>query len=140
MTNGNVLWLTARFALICLIVVIALWSTLCIGSPVNCAAIFTSGKSSRTVHDRLSEHLRFANNPIAPSYNEEAMAVHYRQKHLGETANLKFELIKTESNTVLRKIYEAFYICKEKPIINDKSEVKILHRFLVQGDVVSHTH
>ena len=50
---------------------------------------FTLGKSSRTVHDRLSEHLRFANNPIAPSYNEEAMAVHYGQKHLGETANLK---------------------------------------------------
>ena len=61
------------------------------------------------------------------------MAVHYRQKHLGETANLKFELIKTESNTVLRKIYEAFYISKEKPIINDKSEVKILHRSLVHS-------
>ena len=100
-----------------------------------CSDIYI-GESSRTVHDRLSEHLRFANNPIAPSYNEEAMAVHYRHKHLGETANLKFELIKTESNTVLRKIYEAFYICKEKPIINDKSEVKILHRFLVQGDVI----
>ena len=67
------------------------------------------------MYDRLSEHLRFANNPIAPSYNEKAMAVHYyRQKHLGETANLKFE----------------------KPIINDKSEIKILHRFLVQGDVI----
>ena len=117
---------------------IALWSTLCIGSPVNCAAIFTLGKAAELymIDDRLSEHLRFANNPIAPSYNEEAMAVHYRQKHLGETANLKFELIKTESNTVLRKINEAFYICKEKPIINDKSEVKILHRFLVQGDVI----
>ena len=82
------------------------------------------GESSRTVHDRLSEHLRFDNNPIAPSYNEEAMAVHYRQKHLGETANLKFELIKTDSNKVLRKIYEAFYICKEKPIINDKSKLR----------------
>ena len=92
------------------------------------------GESSRTVHDRLSEHLRFANNPIAPSYNEEAMAVHYR--HLGKTPNLKFELIKTESNTVLRKIYEAFYICKEKPIFNNQSEVKRLHRFLVQGDVI----
>ena len=69
-------------------------------------------------------------------YNEEAMAVHYRQKHLGETAKLKFQLIKTESHTVLRKIYEAFYICKEKPIINDKSAVKILHRFSVQGDVI----
>ena len=101
---------------------------------MHCAAIFTLGKAAElySVHDRLSEHLRFANNPIAPSYNEEAMAVHYRQKHLGETANLKFELIKTESNTVLRKIY----ICKEKPIINDKSEIKILHRFLVQGDVI----
>ena len=94
MTNGNVLWLTARFALICLIVVIALWSTLCIGSPVKLCSDIYIGESSRTVHDRLSEHLRFANNPIAPSYNEEAMAVHYRQKHLGETANLKFELIK----------------------------------------------
>ena len=139
MTNGNVLWLTVRFSLICLIVVIALWSTLCSVYRITCqlcSDIFI-GESSRIVHDRLSEHLRFANNPIAPSYNEEAMAVHYyRQKHLGETANLKFELIKTESNSVLRKIYEAFYICKEKPIINDKSEVKILHRLLVQGDVI----
>ena len=59
------------------------------------------------------------------------MAVRYRHKHLGETANLKFELIKTESNTVLRKIYEAFYICKEKPIINYK-----YYMFLVQGDVI----
>ena len=38
--------------------------------------------------------------------------------------------------TVLRKIHEAFHICKEKPIINDKSKVKIIHRFLVQGDVI----
>ena len=73
-----------------------------------------AGDVLQYLHDRLSEHLRFANNPIAPSYNEEGMAVYYRQKHLGETANLKFELIKTESNTVLRKIYEAFYICKDE--------------------------
>ena len=77
--------------------------------------------------------MRFANNPIAPSYNEEAMVVHYRQKNLGETAYLKFDLIKTESNTVLRKIYEAFYICKEKPIINDKSDVKLLRYYIAIG-------
>ena len=35
----------------------------------------------QNLHDRLSEHLSLANNPIAPSYNDEAMAVHYRQKH-----------------------------------------------------------
>ena len=93
-----------------------------------CSDIYI-GESSRTVHDRLSEHWRFANNPIAPSYNEEAMAVqctmYIIDKNIwGETANLKFELIKQK---VIRKIYEAFYICKEKPIIKDKSEVKILH-------------
>ena len=43
-------------------------------------------------------YMRFANNPIAPSYKEEAMAVHYRQKHLGGTAKLKFELIKKYSS------------------------------------------
>ena len=52
---------------------------------------------------------------------------------------LKFKLIKTESNTILKKIYEAFYICIEKPIINDKS-VNILHRFLVQGEWRWHIH
>ena len=66
---------------------------------------------------------------ISKSYNEEDMAVRYRQQIWGETAELKFELIKTESNTVVRKTYEAFYICEGKPIIENKSEVKILHRF-----------
>ena len=59
----------------------------------RCSDIYI-GESSRNIHDRLSEHLRFANNPIAPSYIEEAMAVHYRQKHLGKTLNLKFEFDK----------------------------------------------
>ena len=56
--------------------------------PVNCAAIFTLDEAAELC---MIEHLRFANNPIAPSYNEEAMAVNYRQKHLGEKAKLKFE-------------------------------------------------
>ena len=34
---------------------------------VNCAAIFTLWKAAEL-------YMRFANNPIAPSYNEEAMA------------------------------------------------------------------
>ena len=67
-------------------VVIALWSTLCNVYRITsqlCIDIYI-GESSRTVHDRLSEHLKFANNIIALSYNEEAVGVHYRQKHLGE--------------------------------------------------------
>ena len=75
------------------------------------------GESCRTVHDRLSEHLRFANNPSAPSYLEEAMAVHYRGRHEGEGPDLKFEVIRTESNTILRKIFEAYFIYNQKPEI-----------------------
>ena len=64
------------------------------------------------------------------------MAVHYRGKHEGEGPNLKFEIIRSENNTILRKIFEAYYIYNQKPEINDKSEVKLLHRFLVNGDVI----
>ena len=95
------------------------------------------GESCRSMNERLSEHLRYASNPTAPSYKEEAFAVHYSQRHLGVDPRLNFELLRTESNTVLRKIYEAYYIYNQKPEINDKSEVKLLLRFLVTGDVVS---
>ena len=44
--------------------------------------------------------------------------------------------IRTESNTILRKIFEAYFIYNQKPEINDKSEIKILQRFLVNGDVI----
>ena len=37
---------------------------------------------------------------------------------------------------LLRKIYEAYFIYNQKPEINDKSEIKLLQRFLVNGDVI----
>ena len=93
------------------------------------------GESSRSIHDRLSEHLRFATSPLTPSYKDEAMAIHYQDKHSEVKPELKFELLRTETNTVLRKIYEAYYIYNQTPEINDKSEVKLLLRFLVTGDI-----
>ena len=100
----------------------------------NCSEVYI-GESCRTVNERLSEHIRYASNPSAPSYQNEALAVHYRERHLGEEVDLKFELLRTESETVLRKIYEAYYIYCFKPQLNDKSECKILERFLVTGDI-----
>ena len=68
------------------------------------------GETYRIGHGRFGEHLRYANNPDTPSYESEAMAVHYRTKHPGQIADLKFGIIRTEKNTLLRKIYEAYYI------------------------------
>ena len=93
------------------------------------------GETLRESNGRLSEHIRCANNPTAPSYRNEALAVHYREKHPGMEADLKFEILRTEPNTLLRKIYEAFYIFMHKPEMNDKSECKLLERFLVEGDI-----
>ena len=64
------------------------------------------------------------------------MAVHYRRRHEGEGPDLKFEVIRKESNTILRKIFEAYFIYNQNSEINDKSEIKLLQRFLVNGDVI----
>ena len=90
------------------------------------------GESCRSLHSRLIEHLRYATNPETPSNRDEAMAVHQRQYHTGMTPDLSFELLVTESNTILRKIYEAYYIMNCKPDINDKEECKQLQKFLVR--------
>ena len=82
------------------------------------------GESSRSLHDRLGEHLRFATNPSNPSYG---------QHHPGQTPDLTFKLMKTERNTILRKVYEAMLIYEYKPSINDKEKCKVLERFLVRS-------
>ena len=52
----------------------------------------------------------------------EAFAVHYRQYHHGQAPQLSFKLLKSESNTVSRKIIGAMYINQLKPEINDKEK------------------
>ena len=88
------------------------------------------GESSRTLHDRLSEHLRCASNPNKPSYKEEALATHYREFHPGTSPSLSFKLLHTERNTIMRKIFEAYIISNLKPNINDKDECIDIKRFL----------
>ena len=73
----------------------------------NLCQQFYIGESSRSLHDRLSEHLRYANNPTCRSYKEEALAVHYNNFPSGHPADLTFELMGSESNTIIRKVYEA---------------------------------
>ena len=92
---------------------------------------FYVGESSRSLHHRLSEHLRYATKPDNASYKNEAMAVHYKDHHAGQEPDLAFELLGTESNTILRKIYEAQLILSLKPEINDREECVLLQRFLV---------
>ena len=118
----------------------------CLVNDVNCTVKFPVylitcllcqetyvGESSRSIHDRLSEHLRFATSPDNRSYRDEAFAIHYRQYHHGQAPQLSFKLLKSEYNTVSRKIIEAMYINQLKPEINDKEECISINRFLVKN-------
>ena len=75
------------------------------------------GESSRSLHDRLGEHLQFATNPSNPSYKNEAFAAHYGQHHPGKNPDLAFKLMKNERNTILRvrKVYDVMLIYEYKP-------------------------
>ena len=89
------------------------------------------GESRRSVHDRLSEHLRYAKNPTNKSYREEAFAQHYRDYHPNLPPKLRFKIIETEPNVVRRKILEAYYINLIEPELNNKDECLDLKRFLI---------
>ena len=108
-------------------------STMCPIYEITCNLYV--GESSRSLNERLSEHLRFATNPTTESYKEEAMAVHYSKEHPGISPVLSFRLLGKESNTVLRKVYGALFIFSQEPELNDKEECKELDRFLVKGSV-----
>ena len=57
------------------------------------------------------------------------------KEHPGISPDLSFRLLGTESNTVLRKVYEALFNLSQEPELNDKEECKELDRFLVKGSV-----
>ena len=84
------------------------------------------GESSRSLHDRLGEHMRFATNSSSPSYKNEAFAAHNGQHQPVQTPDLTFKLMTTERDTILRKVYEAMLIYEYKPSINVKEECKVL--------------
>ena len=99
------------------------------------------GETSRTAHERLMEHRRYATSP--DTYPEEALSVHYKEFHRlspdkdepNKAAYVKpdltFSILCRELSTVKRKIKEAFYIVNQKPEINNKEECSVLERYLV---------
>ena len=97
----------------------------------NMCGKFYVGETSRTLHERLSEHRRYANNPTCRSYKDECLAKHYASCHPGIKADLSFDVLDREMSTVRRKVKEAFYINKMKPDLNDKEECRTVERFLV---------
>ena len=89
------------------------------------------GESSRTAHQRLGEHLRYAKHPLTKSNCEKALAVHYIKEHNGCDPDLSFDILTIQLNTHRRKIYEAMFIYEHQPEMNLREELKNVERFLI---------
>ena len=89
------------------------------------------GESSRSAHQRLGEHLRYARHPTTKSNSEQALAVHYVTHHNNAEPDLSFDILTIQPNTSRRKIYEAMFIYQQKPMLNLRDELKNIERFLI---------
>ena len=86
------------------------------------------GEFSRSLHERLMEHNRYASSPT--NYHEEALSTHYTKYHINCKPDLSFSILERVKSTVMRKIKEAFHIVNQKPEINLKQECISLERYL----------
>ena len=91
------------------------------------------GETLRYIDDRFLEHLRNATKPNCKSYAKEALAVHYKQYHLGVKPKLQLEILAKESNIMRRKIIEAMHIMNKSPQINLKKELENLNKYLLNN-------
>ena len=51
------------------------------------------GETGRTIHERLSEYLRYANNPTSNSYSDEALAQYYVNFNPSALSDLSFNIL-----------------------------------------------
>ena len=87
------------------------------------------GETTRTIHDRVSEHIRAANNPT--SHPNNSLGAHYAEHHRGIKANISVDILDTKTNVVDRKLCEVINIYKHKPQLNEKNELESVVKYIV---------
>ena len=85
------------------------------------------GEADRPVHLRIQEHLRAASNPL--SYPNNAMG-HYSKYHHNCKLSLEVSILDIQQHTTKRKLSEAIHIHKNKPNLNDKSELENIVKYI----------
>ena len=96
-----------------------------------CHETYIGETISRTCHDRLSEHLRYARHYDTPSNREKAFALHYANRHPNIEPDLGFDILSVQPVTSRRKIFEAICIKRFRPKINLRDELSTIERFLI---------
>ena len=106
--------------------------TPCTKLPVKSTTVKKDMEERPTDHSTVV--FRCAANPTAKSYEDKPLAKRYREKYPLHTGppKLKLQIIDRGTSLVNRKIKEAKFLVKNKPTLNDKSELNNLMQFLVE--------
>ena len=86
------------------------------------------GETDRPLNNRIVEHIRAAKN--LQSYPNNALGHHYHSVHPNCQVDISVVILDIQRNTLKRKLSEALYIHRNKPSLNDKSELESLVKYL----------
>ena len=86
------------------------------------------GETDRPLNNRIVEHIRAAKNP--QSYPNKALGHHYHSVHPNCQVDIRVVILDIQRNTLKRKLSEALFIHRNKPSLNDKSELESLVKYL----------
>ena len=79
------------------------------------------GETDRPLNNRIAELIRAAKNP--QSYPNNDLGHHYNTAHPNCQVDINVVILDIQRNTLKRKLSEALYIYRNKPSLNDKSEL-----------------
>ena len=86
------------------------------------------GETDKPLNNRIVEYIRAVKNP--QSYPNNALGHHYNTAHPNCQMDISVVILDIQSNTLKRKLSEALYIHKNKPSLNDMSELESIVKYL----------
>ena len=85
-------------------------------------------ENDRPLNHRIKEHIRACRNP--QSYPNNALGHHFLTVHPTCQVDISVSVLDIQRNTLKRKLSEALYIYRDKPLLNEKSELEGIVKYV----------
>ena len=86
------------------------------------------GETDRPLNHRIKEHIRACRNP--QSYHNNALGHHFLTVHPTCQVDISVSVLDIQRNTLKRKLSEALYIYRDKQLLNEKSELENIVKYV----------
>ena len=86
------------------------------------------GETDRPLNNRIMEHIRAAKNP--QTYPNNILGQHYHTVHFNHPVDISVAVLDIQRNSLKRKLSEALFIHRDKPLLNEKSELETVVKYL----------